>query len=81
VEAPQFLETEEDLLMSELNISIIIHNKVSQRSFWKLHSSSLEFHSFLSSQSCYTLCFYGASKENPHEVGAGGVIFGPRGTI
>jgi hypothetical protein len=66
--------------MSKLNISVIISNKVSQRSFWKLHSPSIDFHSWLSSQSCYTLCFYGDSKENPGEAGARGVLYGPRGT-
>jgi ribonuclease HI len=40
---------------------------------------SNEFHSWLSSQSCYTLCFDGASKGNPGEAGVGGVLYGPRG--
>jgi hypothetical protein len=53
---------------------------VSQRSFWQLHSPSMDFHSWLSSQSCYTLCFDGDSKGNLGEAGAGGVLYGPRGT-
>jgi hypothetical protein len=40
----------------------------------------MEFQSFLSSQSGFTLCFDGASKGNPEEAVAGGVLNGPRGT-
>jgi hypothetical protein len=50
----------EDKWMAKLNIEVIISTKVSQRSFWQLWVSSLEFCNQLSSHSGYTLCFYGA---------------------
>jgi hypothetical protein len=48
-----------------------VSNKITQRSLWKLRSSPFDFQSWLISQSCFTLCFDGASKGNP--------LYGPRG--
>jgi ribonuclease HI len=42
-----------------------------------VHSSRV--HKWLNTQKSHVLCFDGASKGNPGEAGAGGVLFGPRG--
>jgi ribonuclease HI len=65
--------------MARINVLYSIRDKPNLRSDWQLHSPSLDLQAWLSSQSNYTLCFDGASKGNPGEVGAGGVLFDPRG--
>jgi len=46
---------------------------------WQLQYIPQEFTTWLNSQKNHVLSFDGASKGNPGDVGAGGVLFIPRG--
>lgn len=65
--------------MSKLNVKIFLSSKRTQRSFWQLWASPQEYNLWLFSQSRSILCFDGASKGNPEEACARGVLYGPRG--
>jgi hypothetical protein len=65
--------------MTKMNVKISHSPKILQRSFWQLQISHQEYNLWLSSQAGFILCFDGASKGNPGEAGAGGVLYSPRG--
>jgi ribonuclease HI len=50
-----------------------------KKSCWQLQYSLQDFKNWLNSQDSHVLCFDGASKGNPGEAGAGGVLYNPRG--
>jgi hypothetical protein len=73
------LEKEEENWMKKVNLSTTHSPKILQKSCWQLQFSHQDYNLWLSSQAGHILCFDGASKGNPGEAGAGGVLYSPRG--
>lgn len=72
------LGQDEERWMARNNVLSLARDKPSHRSDWQLHSPSLDFQAWPSSQPRHTLCFDGASKGNLGEASARGVFFYPR---
>jgi ribonuclease HI len=74
------LRTEEEAWLTKLNLLVVPLTCFPKKtSCWQLQFSPQEFKSWLNTQKSHVLCFDGASKGNPGEAGAGGVLFSPRG--
>jgi hypothetical protein len=71
MEVQHILIQDKERWMARINVLYSIRDKPNLILDCKLHSRSLDLQAWLSSQSNYTLCFDGASKRNPREVGAG----------
>lgn len=73
------LNSKEKAWVSKFNLSQVLHSNVTRRACWQLQLSSSTLDSWLSIQTIHTLCFDDASKGNPREAGAEGVLYGPGG--
>jgi ribonuclease HI len=73
------LTEEEEKWLEKINLPTIHPSNFPQKSCWQLHFSQQDFKKWLKSQDNHVLCFDGASKGNPGEAGAGGVLYIPRG--
>ena len=74
------LRTEEEAWLTKLNLLVVPLTCFPKKtSCSQLQFSPREFKSWLNTQKSHVLCFDGASKGNPGEAWAGGVMFSPRG--
>jgi hypothetical protein len=64
--------------MASFNLRTSKHSNAAPSSSWQLHNI-LNIDLWIQKQKTHTLCFDGASKGNPGEAGAGGILYDPRG--
>ena len=66
---------------SSLQSKSILGRASSQSPSWELRFSNHDFKSWLREKNSFAIFFDGASKGNPGEAGAGGILLNPRGHV